>query len=192
MVSRNEAKRQIAEIVERYGLLEKNQRLLKGRQLSEQDISTKFVLPMIYALNWDPYSITPNGPEIHEKGFREKRVEGGLPDFSLKGKYSKIPFFVEVKHPRVGINPKRDLKKYDNGHIVWLTSFKESLLVVIGNHKRKDVYPYFKAKSWKLYVNCFEDLWKYLSDTKHAERARAGIKSWRNRAKRILSEKASL
>jgi len=142
---------------------------------------------MLAALNWNPYSVTSGGPEIHEKGFREKDVKEGLPDFSLKGKYSKIPFFVEVKHPRVGINPQRDLKNYDDGQIVWLTSFKKSCLVIIGKHKRKDVYPYFKATSWRLYIDQFENLWKYLSNTSGAERARAGIKSWRNRAKRVLT-----
>lgn len=133
-------------IVKRYGFVEKNDYLAKKRLLSEQDITTKFVLPMLQALNWDPFKITRQGPEIHEKGFRERDIEaspqekakrGGLPDFSLRRIGSDVPFFVEVKHPCLRLNPERDLKKYRDGHLVFLTSFRESMLVRVGNKGKK-------------------------------------------------------
>jgi hypothetical protein len=113
LVSKVQGKSIMKEIVERYSFVEKNPDLIKKRLLSEQDITTKFVLPMLRALNWDPLKIIRDGPEIHEKGFRERDIEasaqekarrGGLPDFSLRRPGSEVPFFVEVKHPIKHLN----------------------------------------------------------------------------------------
>jgi hypothetical protein len=87
------------ETLKRYEMAEING-LMKDRTLSEQDITTKFVLPMLQALNWNPFDVDGT-PEIHEKGFRErdiitsvqKRVKEGLPDFSLRRKGSEVAFF---------------------------------------------------------------------------------------------------
>lgn len=187
MVSKRQGKKMMEKIVERYTFLEKNRQLLKGRLLSEQDISTKFVLPMLEALNWDPLKITIDGPEMHEKGFRERNIEGdvwekvshGLPDFSLRGTYSKVPFFVEVKHPVTGALSLKDLPTYEDGHLVFLTSFKESCLVVVGSRNKKNKYPKFTAISPKLYISEFDNLWKHVSNTKEADGTRRAIKATR-------------
>jgi len=165
-------------ILERYAFLEENPQLLRVGRLSEQDISTKFILPMLEALNWDPLKITIDGPEVHEKGFRERGdVSQGLPDFSLRGKYSKkVPFFVEVKHPARPLSLK-DLQTYEDGHLVFLTSFKESCLVVVGSHNKKYKYKKFTAISPKLYIKEFDNLWKHISNTKKADGTRRAIKA---------------
>jgi hypothetical protein len=189
LVSKEQGKSVMKEIVERYSFVEKNPDLIKKRLLSEQDMTTKFVLPMLQALYWDPLKIMRDGPEIHEKGFRERDIEasaqekarrGGLPDFSLCGKYSKVPFFVEVKHPSKKLNLEKHLRKYKDGHVVFLTSFRESQLVVVGKGREKHVYPRFIARSPKLYVEEFENLWKHISNTLEAERTRRAIKAWRH------------
>jgi len=178
----------IKEIVERYRFVEENPKLITKRLLSEQDITTKFALPMLVALNWNAMRITENGAEIHEKGFRERDLEGsaqekakigGLPDFSLRRKNSKIPFFVEVKHPSLKLNPEKHLNKYRDGHIVFLTSFKESQLVVIGKGRKKQVYTNFEACNPTLYIEEFDNLWHHISNTKEAEGSRSAIKAWR-------------
>ena len=189
MVSREQGKRMIKAIVERYGFVEKNPQLIKNRLLSEQDIATKFVLPMLQALNWDPFKIKPDGPEIHEKGFRvrdiegsaqEKAKKGGLPDFSLRRTGSDVPFFVEVKHPIKHLNPKKDLKKYRDGHLVLLTSFKESKLVRVGKYGKKEPCKNFVACSPKLCVEEFDNLWKHVSNSYEAEGTRSALKAWRH------------
>jgi len=186
MVTKEQGKRMIEEIVGRYRLVEDNWDLVKKRVLSEQDISTKFVLPMLCALNWDPLKIMPEGPEdqkgpeIHEKGFRERGVEGGLPDFSLRSPSSKTPFFVEVKHPSLHLNLERALKKYKDGHVVFLPSFRESMLVRIGKNKKKEICKKFVACSPELYVKRFDNLWNYISNSYDAEDARRALKAWRH------------
>lgn len=187
MVSRQQGKRMVEAIVKRYSFLEEHSEVLKN-EITEQDISTKFVLPMLQALNWDPLKMTLDGPEIHEKGFREKDIEGsvwekvrhGLPDFSLRGIYSKVPFFVEVKHPAKGkLKLEADLRNYRDGHLVFLTSFKESQFVVVGKQDRKYVYRKFKATSPKLYVKEFDNFWEHISNTREADGTRRAIKATR-------------
>jgi hypothetical protein len=176
------------QIVERYTFLEENPRLLKGRLLSEQDMSTKFILPMLEALNWDPLKITIDGPEVHEKGFRARDIKGdvwekarhGLPDFCLRGTYSKVPFFVEVKHPVTGALNLRDLPTYEEAHLIFLTSFKESCLVVVGSRNKRYKYEKFTAISPKLYISEFANLWKHISNTKEADGTRRAIKAVRH------------
>lgn len=179
----------IRKVVVRYGFVERNPQLLKRRLLSEQDISTKFVLPMLEALNWDPLKITVDGPQIHEKGFREKDIKGsvherarrgGLPDYSLNGPYSTVPFFVEVKHPNLSLSPQKHLAKYRDSHLVFLTSFKKSQLVRIGKGEKKETCAKFLARSPEFYVDKFDNLWKHVSNSREAEDTRRAIKAWRH------------
>ena len=188
MVSKEQGKSMMKEIVERYSFVEKNPDLIKKRILSEQDIATKFVLPMLQALNWDPFKVMRDGPEIHEKGFRERDIKasvqekarrGGLPDFSLRRLGSKVPFFVEVKHPIQHLNREKDLKKYRDGHLVLLTSFNESELVRVGKYGNKEPCEGFVACSPKLYVKEFDNLWKHVSNSYEAESTRSALKAWR-------------
>ena len=62
MVSKTQGRAMIKSVVKYYGIVERNPHLLKDRLLSEQDITTKFVLPMLEALNWNRYKITEEGP----------------------------------------------------------------------------------------------------------------------------------
>jgi len=189
LVSKEQGRSMMKEIVERYDFVEKNPHLVKKRLLSEQDITTKFILPMLQALNWDPFKIMRDGPEIHEKGFRERDIEasaqekairGGLPDFSLRRHGSEVPFFVEVKHPIKHLNRQRNLKKYRDGHLVLLTSFSESELVRVGKYGKKEPYEGFVACSPKLYVKEFDNLWKHVSNSYEAEGTRSALKAWRH------------
>jgi hypothetical protein len=91
----------IADVVKRYQFVTKNPNLISKRHLSEQDITTKFVLPMLAALNWNVYEIVEKGPEVHEKAFGEKSdVSKGLPDIILTSINGRV--FVEVKRPSLG------------------------------------------------------------------------------------------
>jgi hypothetical protein len=73
MVTERQGKSIMKEIVARYRRdVQKNPHILKDGLLSEQDITTKFVLPMLSALNWDVCKIDEKGyPEVHEKAFKE-------------------------------------------------------------------------------------------------------------------------
>ena len=85
MVTKKQGKRMIEEIVQAFSFVEENPNLIKDRHLSEQDITTKFVLPMLASLNWDIFRIDEKGPEVHEKAYREKSDVGkGLPDIILR------------------------------------------------------------------------------------------------------------
>lgn len=187
-MNKETGRKRVLEIIKRWQRdVEKNPDLIKKRLLSEQDISTKFVLPMLAALNWDPLSITKDGPTVHEKGFRDRDLErttqdnvrGGLPDFSLTKEGSEIPFFVEVKHPSIHINQRTHLRKYRDGHLVLLTSFRESMLVRIGKNRKKEPCSVFTACSPELYFKEFDNLWKYVSNSPEGDAARAALKAWR-------------
>jgi hypothetical protein len=177
----------IEDIIKRYEKAENNG-LLKKRALSEQDITTKFVSPMLQALNWNPFDVEEM-PEIHEKGFRErdletgvqKRVKEGLPDFSLRRKGSEVAFFVEVKHPSLKLNPQKHLTKYRDGHLILLTSFTNSMLVRVGKNRKKQQCDMFIATSPKLYLTEFGNLWKCASNSEEGDNCRRALKSWRNR-----------
>lgn len=103
---------------------------------------------MLEALNWNKLAIEDYEPEIHEKGFRERDMQGtpqenakkgGLPNFSLVGPHSRKPFFVEVKHPNIKLDEVKHLAKHRDGDIVFLTSFKESELIRIGRNGQKNL-----------------------------------------------------
>ncbi len=179
--------RMMEDLLKRYESAENNG-LLNNRVLSEQDITTKFVLPMLQALNWNPFDVD-GIPEIHEKGFRErdiervvqKRVKEGLPDFSLRRKGSDVAFFVEVKHPTLKLSPQKHLAKYKDGHLILLTSFKNSMLIRVGKNRKREQCDMFMATSPKLYVTEFDNLWKCASNSRDGDSCRRALKSWRNR-----------
>jgi len=167
MVTKNEGRKIMEKIVRRWRFVEENPGLITDRLLSEQDIITKFVLPMMKALNWDPLKIREDGPEVHEKGFRERDMEGsaqekakkgGLPDIILRGEYSDVPLFVEVKHPQIRTDEKNHLQKYRDGDIVFLTSFRESKLIRVGKNGEKEIFEKFIARNPELYVEKFDNL----------------------------------
>jgi len=168
LVSIVQGKSMMKDVVERYEKLEKEHpNFISEGKLTEQDISTKFTLPMLEALNWNKFAIEDYGPEIHEKGFRERNMQGtaqekakkgGLPDFILVGVYSRKPFFVEVKYPQKRLNRVKHLTKYRDGDIVFLTSFKESELVRVGRDGEKETYDGFIARSPPLYLSEFDNL----------------------------------
>jgi hypothetical protein len=181
----------ISRVVDRFRFVEEHPYLIKQRLLTEQDISTKFVLPMLHALNWDPLKITEDGPEIHEKGFRERKSRAtaqekskkGVPDFMLRRPFSEILFFVEVKHPNKAgfMNPNDHLKRYRDGNIVLLTSFEKSKLFVIGKNGKKKECRTFTARSPEFYIRNFDNLWKHVSNSPEGDRTRAAIKANRPR-----------
>jgi len=115
-----------------------------------------------------------------KQALKKRQEEGGLPDFSLRRIGSKVPFFVEVKHPTLHLNPERDLKKYKDGHLVLLTSFKESMLVRIGKGNKKEVCERFEAHSPEFYIKKFDNLYHYISNSYEAEAARSALKAWRH------------
>lgn len=95
VVSKEQGKSMMEGLVKNYVFVEETLQFIKRGRLSEQDITTKFVLPMLEALNWNRYKFTVEGPEIHEKAFREKSDVGkGLPDITLKSENGTV--FVEV------------------------------------------------------------------------------------------------
>ena len=189
MIDVVQGKSMIKDVVERYDKLEREHpNFISDRKLTEQDIATKFILPMLEALNWNKLAIEDYGPEVHEKGFRERDIQGtsqekakkgGLPDFSLVGPYSRKPFFVEVKHPNIKLDKVKHLAKYRDGDIVFLTSFRESEFVRIGRNGEKEPYDKFIARSPHLYLSRFDNLWQYLSNSKKGEGYRRAVKAWR-------------
>jgi len=100
---------------------------------SEQNLKTKFVVPMLQALNWDIY----NAKEVRE----QKNFFGLLPDFVLTDEHGKI-ILVEVKPPSAYRQLKKDLEKYrDNpsvrkeAAVLLLTTFKDSEICTLGRMK---------------------------------------------------------
>lgn len=175
MVSKKQGKLMMKKVVEHYSFVEKNPYLIKDRLLSEQDITTKFVLPMLEALNWNPLRITAKGPEIHEKAFREKSDVGkGLPDIVLKSENGTV--FVEVKRPPLGRKGMANLEKYEDADLIVLTSFED--LKVYTRYKREKPKSR-KRFSLKEYVTKFEELWNILSNTENGKDTRAAYKATR-------------
>jgi len=178
VVTRNQGRILMREAVERFQSFECI-RARRNKLLSEQDITTKFVLPMFESLNWSRFKITNKGPEIHEKAFREKgKVQKGLPDIALKSRNGTV--YVEVKRPPLGRKGTKNLDRYEDADLVALTSFED--LKVYVRHKKD---PPTERAHFKFteYVDKFDDLWKILSNTKIGKEARAGYKASRGRIK---------
>jgi hypothetical protein len=175
MVTKKQGKRMMRDVLERYQFIRKNPDFIKEKHLSEQDFTTKFVLPMLEALNWNIYKISQKGPEVHEKAFREKSdVKKGLPDIVLKSKNGTV--FVEVKRPPLGKRGFPNLERYEDADVIALTSF-EDLRIYTRYKKNKP-----KSRSefdFEKYVTEFDQLWHVLSNTVEGKRARAAYKATR-------------
>jgi hypothetical protein len=175
MVTKDQGKRMIADVVKRYRFVAKNPNLISERYLSEQDITTKFVLPMLAALNWNVYEISEKGPKVHEKAFREKsNVSKGLPDIILTSMNGRV--FVEVKKPPLGEKEIANLERYGDADVIVLTSFKD--LKVYTRYKKNRPKPRFES-DFERYVVEFDQLWHVLSNTDEGKRARAAYKATR-------------
>ena len=166
MVSKNRGKFMIKKVVERYSFVEENPQLIKNRLLSEQDVTTKFVLPMLEALNWNRFEITEKGPEIHEKAFREKSDVGkGLPDVILRSENGIV--FVEVKRPGEISKGMANLERYEDADLIVYTRYK------------KDKPRLREKVNFKEYITEFNKLWNILSNTAKGKDTRAAIKATR-------------
>lgn len=175
MVTKEQGKSMIKKVAERYSFVEENPQLIKRRLLSEQDITTKFVLPMLETLNWNVYKLTKKDPEVHEKAYREKSDVGkGLPDITLKSENGTV--FVEVKRPPLGRRGTANLERYGDADLIILTSF-EDLKVYTRYGKGKPRMRY--ELNYKRYIEEFDQLWKILSNTEEAKRTRAAYKATR-------------
>jgi hypothetical protein len=176
MVNLEEGKKKMEEVVKRFSDLQ-NSFPLKEKSLSEQDITTKFVLQMFSALNWNLYRIDPElGPEVHEKAFKEKEdVSKGLPDVCLSSKYGTI--FVEVKKPPLKLQGKSNLDRYEDADLIVLTSFEE-LAIYCRYRKNKPVIcrgPFHYTE----YLKNFDEIWNILSNTEKGKNTRGAYRATR-------------
>lgn len=161
VVNRIEGFQKMKEIMDRYW---KNVPYID--ELSEQDLKTKFVVPMLQALNWDIY----NFQEVRE----QRNFFGLLPDFILTDDHGKI-VLIEVKPPSKYSQLEKDLKKYrDNpsvrkeAAVLLLTTFKDSKICTLG--KIEGVRTIKISCSW--YVSNFDKLWVYLSNSEEGFKTR--------------------
>jgi hypothetical protein len=165
----------IADVVKRYRFVTRNPNLINERHLSEQDITTKFVLPMLAALNWNVNEISEKGAEVHEKAFREKSdVSKGLPDIILTSMNGRV--FIEVKRPPLGEIEIVNLERYEDADVIALTSFED--LKVYTRYKKNRPKLRFESDCEK-YVAEFDELWHILSNTDEGKRVRAAYKATR-------------
>ncbi len=179
VITEAQGKKAMEDIVRRYSSEDIIQ-LVKDHRISEQDITTKFVLPMLAALNWDTYRIDKNGPEVSEKAYKDKLDVGkGLPDIILKNANHRI--FVEVKKPPLGFKGKSNLERYGDSELIILTTFGELALYCRSKKNKPYLWRSFESVD---YVPKFRELWHTLSNTEEAKQARAGIKAHRRTHKR--------
>lgn len=176
MVSKEQGKSIMREVVDRYRSAERNPQLINERKLSEQDITTKFVLPFLEALNWDRYKISDDGePEVHEKAFREKSDVGkGLPDIRLRSENGTV--FVEVKRPGELKKGMVNLERYVDVDVIVLTTFKE--LKVYTRFRTERPRPR-QTFNYHQYIPEFTQLWNLLSNSKKGKDTRAAFKATR-------------
>ncbi len=120
-LDKNDGKKRLDKVLKRYTeALEKN---AVGR-LSEQDVTTKFVLPMLEAFGWGVYKVGAEGSEVREKAFKDKSdVAKGLPDIKLTSENGVV--FVEVKKPPLQTENIPNLFRYEDSDLVVLTSFED-------------------------------------------------------------------
>ena len=177
MITKRLGKRMMEEVVERYSQymrLMKSQVLGEGC-LSEQDITTKFVLPFLASLNWSIYEVGMKGPEVHEKAFREKSNVGkGLPDIVLKSNNGTV--FVEVKKPPLRSQGTSNLERYNDSDLIVLTSFNITKLYSRYKVNKPRLRFEFNVEQ---YVPEFDAIWHVLSNTDEGKQARAGYKATR-------------
>jgi hypothetical protein len=176
MLDKSEGKALMTKVVERFKCdVERNPQLIKRRLLSEQDITTKFVLPMLEALDWKKYEIGSEGPEVHEKAYREKSNVGkGLPDIILKSENGTI--FVEVKRPGEIKKGIANLERYGDADLMVLTTFED--LRVYTRYGRQKPKLRFEL-DFRQYVTKFDRLWETLSNSRKGKSTRAALKATR-------------
>ena len=165
MVNKKQGKLMMKEILERYSFVEKDQQLREWPP-SEQDLKTKFVVPMLQALNWDVYDFN----QVRE----QKNFFGLIPDFILRDDHDKI-ILVEVKPTSAYNELKNDLKKYrDNpivrkkAAVVFLTTFKDCRICTLGKKKGMRTMEI----SCSHYISDFDKLWNYLSNSEEGFKTR--------------------
>jgi len=170
MVSKKQGRLMMRRILERYSSLEKD-RQLRERPPSEQDLKTKFVVPMLQALNWDVYDFN----QVRE----QKNFFGLLPDFILSDDYGKT-ILVEVKPTSAYNELENDRKKYsDNPNVrrkaavVFLTTFKDSRICTLGKKKGMRTMEI----SCSHYISDFDKLWNYLSNSEEGFKTRTHEKA---------------
>ena len=176
MVDEREGKALVTKVVQRFKHdVEGNPQLIKDRLLSEQDITTKFVLPMLKAFNWDCFKINANGPEVHEKAFREKSNVGeGLPDIQLRSDNGTV--FVEAKRPGDPRKGLVNLERHHDADVIVLTTFRE--LEIYTRLKQQEPRER-RSYNFKQYAEKFDELWANLSNTKEGKKTRAAFKATR-------------
>lgn len=168
-MNKSEAKNKLNKIITRFSRIPKR----PLGKLSEQDITTKFVLPMLESFNWDMYQISKEGPEIHEKAFKQKLdVHKGLPDIILTSKNGTI--FVEVKKPPLRESHTTELQKYEQSDLIMLTSFEDLRLYT---HYGRQKLKLIMSASFTRYIDEFDKLWSILSNSIAAKHSRAGYKA---------------
>ena len=144
-------------------------------KLSEQDVTTKFVLPMLEAFGWNIHKVGAEGPEVHEKAFKDKSDVGkGLPDIKLCSANGVV--FVEVKKPPIRTENVSNLFRYEDSDLVVLTSFEDLKVYTRYKKGKPKVRSHFNFKS---YLEHFDELWNLLSNTKKGKATRAAVKATR-------------
>jgi len=158
-------------------ILEYNKLKEWRNRLQERDITTKFVIPWLQALNWNIYGVTKHGLEVSEQGF-PGQIKEGQPDIRLQSKTGKI-VIVEVKK-RLPEEPIWILK----GYARYKTRKGKSLIVVLTDFRKTYVYTRGRKGLQKRgffaldnYLEKFNDLWRLLSNSPKATRKRAALKA---------------
>ncbi len=171
VVNRINGLQKMKEIMDRY---QKKQPYIN--ELSEQDLKTKFVVPMLQALNWNIYDFR----EVIE----QKNFYGFLPDFILTDDHGKI-ILVEVKPPYAYIQLEKDLKKYRDDSNVR----KEATVLLLTTFENSEIYALGKKKgarkikiSCEEYISKFDKLWDYLSNSEEGFKTRTYQKAWAPRS----------
>jgi hypothetical protein len=171
-LEKTEGRKRLSDVIERYSEALEKDTLSK---LSEQDITTKFVLPMLEAFGWDVLKVGKEGPEVHEKAFKDKSDVGkGLPDIRLSSSNGVV--FVEVKKPPLKTENISNLFRYEDSDLVVLTSFEDLKFYTRYKKGEPKARSHFNHKS---YLEHFDELWNLLSNTRKGKATRAAVKATR-------------
>jgi len=159
------------------GELEQRFRDLGGKRgfFTEQDTSTKFIMPLLEALGWNIYDIN----EVREKGYLDSLDQKkGLPDCVLF--IDNEPYAViEIKPIRFGnIDKELVVSKI----LQKAQDLKAKYAVVTSFRKTKIYSPETGSEQANFFIEAiceyetkFEDLWKFLS--KESARKASTVKS---------------
>lgn len=171
-MKKEEGRRRTKQIVRQYRKLEEWK-----NKLQERDITTKFVIPLLQALNWDIYGVTKCGFEVSEEGFPGE-IREGQPDIRLTSQTGKV-VYVEVKR-RIPKNPTKILEEYHrytaksrNTVFVVLTNFRKTFIFT----KREKGLQQRAIFTVKDYIEEFDKLWQLLSNSPRATFKRGALKA---------------